>query len=132
MDFKNLKNVLTLKNIGKAGKVALAFAVPTVVLAGYYVIDRKFIKGVPLFPFNLQKARQNQADDAMIKAEGRLKTLMDEGKINGYGVMQDPNSKIFYIEVASANPTNELRSSIPLKVNNVPVRLIQREMAKAQ
>jgi hypothetical protein len=130
MDFKNLKNVLTLKNAGKAGKIALAFVVPTVVLAGYYVIDRKFIKGAPLFPFNLEKARKNQADDAMIKAESKLKSMMDEGKLNGFGVIQDPSSKLFYIEVASVNPTNELRSAIPLKVNNVQVRLVQRENSK--
>jgi len=132
MDFKNLKNVLTLKNIGKAGKIALAFAAPAFITVGYYVVDRKFIKGAPLFTFNLEKARKNQADDAMIKAEGKLKSMMSDGKINGFGVIQDPETKLFYIEVASVNPTNELRSAIPLKVNNVQVRLVQRETAKAQ
>lgn len=132
MDFKNLKNIITFKNVSKAGKVILAFTVPTVIVAGYYIIDRKFIKNAPLFPLNLEKARKNQADDALILAEKKLKVLIDEGKINGYGVVADPQTNVFYIEVASDNITNELKSSIPSKVKNIQVRIVQREKAKAQ
>jgi len=128
----DIKKLFSLKNMGTAGKIGLAIVVPSVALAGYYVIDRKFIKNAPLFPFNLQKARENQANDAMMMAEKKLKVLLHEGKINGFGVVGDPETKIFYIEVASDNITAELKGSIPSKVGNVQVRLVQREKAKTQ
>ena len=114
-----------------AGKIVLAISVPTVALAGYYIIDRVAIKQAPLFPFSLDKAREKQANAAMKIAEKKLETLMKENKINGFGTMQDPQTKKFYIEVGAQNPTTELRNQIPLKVSGIEIRLVQREMAKA-
>ena len=128
----DIKKIFSLKNMSTAGKIALAITVPSVALAGYYVVDRIFIKQAPLFPFSLEKAREKQATDSLIMAKKKLKKIMDEGKINSYGTRQDAETKKYYIEVGSSNITSDLRNQIPSKVSGVEVRLVQKEMAVAQ
>jgi len=113
-------------------KIALAL-IPTgfAILAGWYVVDRMFIKKAPLYPFSLKKAQEKKANVALSIAKNKLNKLMEEDKIHGYGVVYDTDSKKNYIEVATLKITPQLKSEIPDKVNGTEIRIIERAMAKA-
>lgn len=101
-------------------------------LAGYYVVDRVFVKKAPLFPFSLKKAQEKKANDALSLTKNKLNRLIEENKIHEFGIVYDADTKKNYIEVATLGITPALRNDIPDKVNGIEVRLVQRPITIKQ
>lgn len=128
----DLKKIFSIKNMSVVGKVALAFTVPTIIVAGYYIVDRKFIKQAPLFPLNLVKAREKQAADSLGTVKEKLNKLMAENKIHSFGTMMDLGTRKNYIGVLTEKITDDLKSQIPISINRIEVRLIEEPIVVAQ
>ena len=113
--------------------VAIAVTVPTVLLASWYVVDRKWIKKQPLFPIFPKDDNQKLAK--------KVKETMQEKvmKINGVyaiGTRLNTDNKLkpeYYIQVKVAEgKTDEIRKLIPSEIEGVRVVLVEGQQSVAQ
>ena len=114
-----------------AKKIFKGAGIVALIISGWFAFDRLAVKKLPLFPLSLKKAQEKKASNVLEFAEKKLKKLMNEGKINGFGTRHDDETKQHYIEIASSKITSELKNELPSKLDGVELRLVQREMAKA-